>query len=90
MARRFGRNFDNPERRIENVESSINDTTTHLNYSSYEDDFDKKLDVLEEMNNGTSAKSDFFNRIKKQINSPETTRNTQRDAFLQEIKVEQS
>ena len=89
MARRFGRNFENPERRIENVEESFNDTITNPIDSSYEDEFDKKIDMVEEMNGDTSGKNDFWNRIKKQVNSAERTTNTQRKAFLQEIKVEQ-
>ena len=89
MARRFGRNFENPERRIENVEESFNDTITNPIESSYEDEFDKKIDMVEEMNGDTSEKNDFWNRIKKQVNSAERTTNTQRKAFLQEIKVEQ-
>lgn len=89
MARRFGRNFENPERRIENVEESFYDTITNPIESSYEDEFDKKIDMVEEMNGDTSEKNDFWNRIKKQVNSAERTTNTQRKAFLQEIKVEQ-
>ena len=89
MARRFGRNFDNPERRLDSVESSVNDATMHSIESDYEDDFDKKLDMLEEKNSNTTEKSDLLNRIKKQANSAEITTNTQRNAFLQEIKVEQ-
>ena len=57
--------------------------------SDYEDDFDKKLDMLEEKSSDTTEKSDLLNRIKKQANSAEITTNTQRNAFLQEIKVEQ-
>lgn len=89
MARRFGRNFDNPERRIDSVENSVNDATMHSIESDYEDDFDKKLDMLEEKSSDTTEKSDLLNRIKKQANSAEITTNTQRNAFLQEIKVEQ-
>lgn len=83
MARRFGRNFDNPERRSDSVENSVVDTTMHSIESDYEDDFDKKLDALEEKN------SDLGNRIKKQTNSAEKTANAKRNTFLQEIKVEQ-
>lgn len=89
MARRFGRNFESPERRIENVEGSINDTIATPIESSYEDDFDKKLDMSEEMKSDTFEKNNFWNRIKKQVNSADRTTNTQRNAFLQEIKVEQ-
>lgn len=89
MARRFGRNFDNPERRFDSVESSDVDTTMHSIESDYEDDFNKKLDALEEKNSDTSKKSDFWNRIKKQTNSAERMANTKRNTFLQEIKVEQ-
>ncbi len=89
MAQRFGRNFDNPERRIDSVENSVNDETMHSIESDYEDDFDKKLDMLEEKSSDTTEKSDLLNRIKKQANSAEITTNTQRNAFLQEIKVEQ-
>lgn len=89
MARRFGRNFDNPERRIDSVENSVNDATMHSIESDYVDDFDKKLDMLEEKSSDTTEKSDLLNRIKKQANSAEITTNTQRNAFLQEIKVEQ-
>lgn len=84
MARRFGRNFDNPERRFDSVENSAVDTTMHSIESDYEDDFDKKLDALEEKN------SDLGNRIKKQTNSAEKTANAKRNTFLQEIKVEQT
>lgn len=84
MSRRFGGNFDNPERRFDSVENSVVDTTMHSIESDYEDDFDKKLDALEEKN------SDFWNRIKKQTNSAERTANTKRNTFLQEIKVEQT
>ena len=87
--RRFGRNFDNPERRIDSVENSVNDATMNSIESDYEDDFDKKLDMLEEKSSDTTEKSDLLNRIKKQANSAEITTNTQRNAFLQEIKVEQ-
>ncbi len=89
MVRRFGRNFDNPERRIDSVENSVNDATMNSIESDYEDDFDKKLDMLEEKSSDTTEKSDLLNRIKKQANSAEITTNTQRNAFLQEIKVEQ-
>lgn len=89
MARRFGRNFDNPERIIDSVENSVNDATMHSIESDYEDDFDKKLDMLEEKSSDTTEKSDLLNRIKKQANSAEITTNIQRNAFLQEIKVEQ-
>ena len=89
MARRFGRNFENPERRIENVKENINDITASIDLS-YEGDFDKKLDKAEKMQNDASEKNDFLSRIKKQINSAEKTTNIQRKAFLQEIKVEQS
>lgn len=88
MARRFGRNFENPERRIENVKENINDTTASIELS-YEDDFDKKLDKAEKMQSDTSEKNNFWSRIKKQGNNAERTTNTQRNAFLQEIKVEQ-
>lgn len=84
MARRFGRNFDNPERRFDSVENSAVDTTMHSIESDYEDDFDKKLDALEEKN------SDLGNRIKKQTNSAEKTANAKRNTFLQEIKVEET
>lgn len=89
MARRFGRNFDNPERRIDSVESSVNDTTMHPIESNYEDDFDKRLDMLEDKDNDTSEKNDFWNRIKRQVNNTERPQNTQRNTFLQEIRVEQ-
>ena len=89
MARRFGRDFENPERRIENVKENINDITASID-PSYEDNFDKKIDKAEKMQNDTSEKYDFLSRIKKQINSAEKTTNTQRKAFLQEIKEEQS
>jgi len=89
IVRRFGRNFDNPERRIDSVENSVNDATMNSIESDYEDDFDKKLDMLEEKSSDTTEKSDLLNRIKKQANSAEITTNTQRNAFLQEIKVEQ-
>lgn len=88
MARRFGRNFENPERRIENVEDSINDTTTSSELP-YEDEFDKKLDKAEAMQSDTSEKNNFLSRIKKQSNNAERTTNTQKNAFLQEIKAEQ-
>ena len=89
MARRFGRNFDNPERRIDSVESSVNNTTMHPIESNYEDDFDKRLDMLEDKDNDTSEKNDFWNRIKRQVNNTERPQNTQRNTFLQEIRVEQ-
>lgn len=89
MARRLGRNFDNPERRIDSVESSVNDTTMHPIESNYEDDFDKRLDMLEDKDNDTSEKNDFWNRIKRQVNNTERPQNTQRNTFLQEIRVEQ-
>ena len=89
MARRFGRNFDNPERRIDSVESSVNDTTMHPIESNYEDDFDKRLDMLEDKDNDTSEKNDFWNRIKRQVNNTERPQKTQRNTFLQEIRVEQ-
>ncbi len=88
MARRFGRNFENPERRIENVEDSINDTTTSSELP-YEDDFDKKLDKAKEMQSDISEENNFWSRIKKQSNNAERTTNTQKNAFSQEIKVEQ-
>lgn len=90
MARRFGRNFDNPERRIESVESNVNDTTINSVESDVDDDFDRRLDILEKTGNDTTEKSDFLNSIKKQVTSAEKAPSTQENAFLQEIKVEQS
>ena len=72
MARRLGRNFENPERRIENVKENINDITASIDLS-YEGDWDKKLDKAEKIQNDTSEKNDFLSRIKKQINSAEKT-----------------
>lgn len=72
MARRFVRNFENPERRIENVKENINDITASIDLS-YEGDWDKKLDKAEKIQNDTSEKNDFLSRIKKQINSAEKT-----------------
>lgn len=66
MARRFGRNFENPERRIENVKENINDITASIDLS-YEGDWDKKLDKAEKIQNDTSEKNDFLSRIKKQL-----------------------
>lgn len=90
MARRFGRNFDNPERGIESVESNVNDTTINSVESDVDDDFDRRLDILEKTGNDTTEKSDFLNSIKKQVTSTEKAPSTQENAFLQEIKVEQS
>ena len=46
MARRFGRNLENPERRFEN-EGEFNQTIIGSSMeNSYEDEFDKKLDAL--------------------------------------------
>ena len=90
MTRRFGRNFDNPERGIESVESNVNDTTINSVESDVDDDFDRRLDILEKTGNDTTEKSDFLNSIKKQVTSTEKAPSTQENAFLQEIKVEQS
>lgn len=89
MARRFGRNFENPERRIENVKENINDITASIDLS-YEGDWDKKLDKAEKIQNDTSEKNDFLSRIKKQLIVQKKQQIFKEKHFLQEIKVEQS
>ena len=72
MARRFGRNLENPERRLEN-EGKFNQTIIGSSMdNSYEDEFDKKLDAWESRDT-SSKRSKFLQEIKveqPQIDTP--------------------
>lgn len=71
MARRFERNLENPERRIENEGDFSNEIETFID-APYEDDFDKKLDMLEGKSKPTK-REEFLQEIKierEQIDTP--------------------
>lgn len=73
MVRRFGRNFENPERRIENEEFSQTTFESSLD-EPYEDEFDKKLDSFE-IRKQNSKRNEFLQEIKVeqlQIDTPLT------------------
>lgn len=63
MARRFGRNLENPERRIEN-EGEFSQTNLESSFENpYEDEFDKKLDSIEN-HTKVSKRTEFMQSIK--------------------------
>lgn len=63
MARRFGRNLENPERRIEN-EGDFSQTNLESSFENpYEDEFDKKLDSIEN-HTKVSKRTEFMQSIK--------------------------
>lgn len=71
MARRFGRNFENPERRIEN-EGEFSQTMFESSLDKpYEDEFDKKLDSVEN-NTKVSKRTEFMQSIKVEQSRTDT------------------
>ena len=63
MARRFGRNLENPERRIES-EGSFSQTDLESSLESqYEDEFDKKLDEIDRLEQ-PSKRAQFIQSIR--------------------------
>lgn len=63
MARRFGRNFENPERRIESEGEFLQTNLESSLENPYEDEFDKKLDSVEN-HTEVSKRTEFIQSIK--------------------------
>lgn len=67
MARIFGRNLENPERRIEtegDFTSVVSESFPSNEYDDYEDEFDKKLDEAEAHEPSSAKKAEFIQSIK--------------------------
>ena len=63
MARRFGRNLENPERRIESEGEFLQTNLESSLENPYEDEFDKKLDSVEN-HTKVSKRTEFMQSIK--------------------------
>lgn len=64
MARRFERNLENPERRIENEGEFLQTNLENSLENPYEDEFDKKLDGIERYKKPSTKRTEFMQSIK--------------------------
>lgn len=71
MARRFGRNLENPERRIESEGEFLQTNMENPLENPYEDDFDKKLDGVED-DTKVSKRTEFMQSIKVELPRTDT------------------
>ena len=78
MARRFGRNLENPERRIENEGKFSQEDSVVTVENPYDDEFEKKLEVLQS--------GEFVRGMSKLLHEEPS----KREEFMKSIKVEQT